>query len=357
MSRGSRGGGLAHEGGRRLRQLVAGLVALPLSVLPFAAYLTMTPEGRLVRDKVEVFLAPPTLPELTPAESTAARTRAPRYEGGVMVLGYHGVGSTTSDGGEGAGDGEASLTLSSERFAEHLATLRAAGMSVVTAAEAADAFAGRRPLPPDAVMITFDDGRTDAMAFADPLLEEAEMSATMFVITGAASQSGIYYAGWDEIDEYARSGRWDIQSHTEGSHRKQPVAGGGTLPALTSLAPGEDIEAYRSRIRADLAGASDAIQQRLGRPPVALAYPFGAHGADRSNHPAIEGVLREEVARHYDLAFHQDRQEDVPLAACDQDALGLRRLSVGDWPGARLLDEIAAAASTSPAGCGATMGP
>lgn len=357
MSRRGGGGAVARERAR-IRQLIAGLVALPLSVLPFAAYVTMTPEGRLVRDKVEVSVVPPRLPELSPAESAAARTQAPRYEGAVMVLGYHGVGSSTSDDGESTGGGEASLTLSSERFAEHLATLRAAGMAVVTAAQVADAFAGGRPLPPNAVMISFDDGRTDAMIFADPLLEQAGMSATMFVITGAASQSGIYYAGWDEIEVYARSGRWDIQSHTESAHREQPVAGGGTLPALTSLAPGEDIDDYRARVRADLSAARDAIEQHVGRPPVAFAYPFGAHGIDRSNHPAVEAVLNEEVARQHDLAFHQDRQDEVPLAACDQDALGLRRLSIGDWSGARLINEISAAAarSTVPAACEATMG-
>lgn len=356
MSRSGRDGVLAGERAR-VRQVVAGLVALPLSVLPFGAYLTMTPEGRLVRDKMEVAVAPPTLPDLSPTESARARARAPRYERGVMVLGYHGVGSETA--GEGEGGGEASLTLSSERFAEHLATLRAAGMSVVTATEVAEAFSGGRPLPADAVMITFDDGRTDAMMFADPLLEQSEMSATMFVITGAASESGLYYAGWDELERYARSGRWDIQSHTESSHRQHPVAEGEALPALTSLAPGEDLEAYRARIAADLGAARAAIEEHTGRPPAAFAYPFGAHGADRHNHPAIERILREEVARRYELAFHQEGQDDVPLAACDHDPLGLRRLSVGDWSGPRLLDEMAAAAarSTVPAGCDATMGP
>lgn len=316
----------------RLRQAIAGIVAVPLSVLPFVGYTTLTPEGRLVRDRAWVAVSPPSLPKLSQAQKEAVTRRAPRYEGGVMALAYHGIGSGS--------DAEGGFVLSSKRFGEHLAVLRAAGMHTVTAADVAAAFNEGRPLPPNAVMISFDDGRTDAMMFADPLLAEARMQATMFVIVEAASQPGVYYAPWERIEAYARSGRWDIQSHTASSHHEQEVAGGGKLPALTSLAPGESLDAYRARVRADLAEASSAIEAHTRRRPVAFAYPFGAYGADRTNDPAIRDVLRQEVSRQYSLAFHQDEQESVPLAASDQDRLGLRRLEVENWSGLELLDRI-----------------
>ena len=80
-----------------LRQYLVGLIALPLSLLPFLAYLTMTPEGRLVADKIRVALAPPALPTLSSSQQIVAATRAPKYQGRVMVLVYHGIGSA-SDG-------------------------------------------------------------------------------------------------------------------------------------------------------------------------------------------------------------------------------------------------------------------
>ena len=52
-------------------------------------------------------------------------------------------------------------------------------------------------------------------------VKQAGMRATMFVISGAASEPGIYYASWDKVEGYAKSGRWDIQSHTAESHRDQ----------------------------------------------------------------------------------------------------------------------------------------
>ena len=316
----------------QVRQLIVGLMALPLTVLPFIAYLTLTPEGRLVRDRALVTLRPPTLPTLSPEQVAAAVAVAPRYEGAVMALAYHGIGS--------ASDGEGGFVMSATRFAEHLATLEAAGMQTVTAAQVAAAFTGGEPLPPNAVMLSFDDGRADAMMFADPLLAEAGMSATMFVIAGAASEPGIYYASWDRIESYARSGRWDIQSHTAASHREHEAGEGGSLPALTSLAPNETLDEYAARIGEDLAKASSAIKAHTGRAPVAFAYPFGAYGADRTNDPAVATVLREAVARHHAVAFQQDDQDTVPLLTPEHDLLRLRRVEVQNWSGIELLQRI-----------------
>jgi peptidoglycan/xylan/chitin deacetylase (PgdA/CDA1 family) len=304
----------------QVRQLMVGLMALPLTAVPFVAYANLTPEGRLVRDRAIV--------------------AAPRYEGAVMALAYHGIGS--------ASDSEGGFVVSAKRFGEHLATLRAAGMNTVTAADIAAAFSGGPALPPNAVMLSFDDGRADAMMFADPLLKQAGMSATMFVISGAASEPGIYYASWDKVEGYARSGRWDIQSHTAESHREHAADGGGSLPALTSLAKGESLEEYRMRVREDLREAGDAIESHIGRRPVAFAYPFGAYGADRSNDPAIIDVLREEVEREYQLAFQQDDQDTVPVLTPDHDRLLLRRVEVENWSGIQLLQRIDRAARPGP---------
>jgi peptidoglycan/xylan/chitin deacetylase (PgdA/CDA1 family) len=323
----------------RVGRFLAKWVALPLSALPFFAYGTMTPEGRLVRDRAVVSVAPPSLPKLSAREKATIAAVAPRYDGAVMTLAYHGIGSSS--------DGEGGFVVSPKRFGEHLVALRAGGMNVVTASDLDRAFHGGPPLPANAVMLTFDDGRSDAMLFADPLLKQARMKATMFVITDAAERSGVYYAPWKRLKGYARSGRWDIQSHTASSHREHRAAGGAQLPALTSLERGESLAEYRDRIRADLAEAATEIEKNVGTRPVAFAYPFGAYGAERTNDPAIRDILREEVGRHYTLAFHQDDQEQIPLVTADADRLGLRRLEVEGWSGPLLLQHIADAARRS----------
>ena len=321
---------------RQFRQMLVGLLALPLSALPFLAYGMFTPEGRILRDRLIVAVSPPHLPDIGPAEQQAAATAAQRYQGRVMALVYHGVGSHS--------DAEGGFVVSPGRFGEHLATLRAAGMATVTATDVARAFAGEAALPDNAVMITFDDGRADSLMFADPLLDEAGMKATMFVISSATDRPNLYYASWDRIEQAARSGRWDIEAHTYDSHHEGVAEGGGQLPRLTSLEPGESLDGYRARIQKDLDRNGKAIEDHVGRRPVAFAYPFGAYGADRTNDPGIRDILREEVSARYPLAFHQDDQETVPLLDATQDRVGLRRLEVGDWSGADLLARIGRAA-------------
>ena len=332
-------GRLAATDRSMFRQLVVGLVALPLSAVPFFAYGTFTPEGRLVRDRAVVALSPPKLPKLSRSAVKKAATAVPDYSGAAVALVYHGIGS--------ASDAEGGFVMTAKRFGEHLATLKAAGLHPVTAAEVARAVALDTPLPDKAVMISFDDGRTDAMLYADPLLRQAGMTATMFVISGAAAEPGIYYAGWNKLRSAAHSGRWDIEAHSDAEHHTQKVDGGEKLPALTSLAPGETIEQYRSRVEADLERNSAAIQAHIGRRPVAFAYPLGAYGADRTNDPRIEGVLRDVVARRFAVAFHQDDQDNMGLVAPGQDRVGLRRLSVGNWSGPDLLHQIAKAVRTT----------
>jgi peptidoglycan/xylan/chitin deacetylase (PgdA/CDA1 family) len=335
---------------RQLRQMLVGLLALPLSALPFLAYGLLTPEGRLLRDRLIVAVSPPKLPALSAEQLQAAATGAPRYEGRAMALVYHGVGSSS--------DAEGGFVVSPRRFGEHLATLRAAGMQAVTATDVARASAGGTPLPDNAILITFDDGRADALMFADPLLDEAAMKATMFLISSATDRPNLYYAGWDRIEDAARSGRWDIQAHTHDSHRESDAAGGARLPVLTSLAPGESLAEYQVRIAGDLDRNDAAIEAHVGRRPVAFAYPFGAYGNDRSNDPRIREVLRNEISHRYAVAFHQDEQESVPLLdPTRDDRAGLRRLEVGDWSGAELLGRIARAAGTRPVGEGAGAPP
>lgn len=317
---------------RGLRQLLVGLAALPLSVLPLAAYAQWTPQGQHLTDRIAVRLDPPRLPQLSGDEVARIRSVAPRYHGTVLPLVYHGVGSATAAEGD--------LAVSPERFAEHLAAMRAAGMHFVTARDVAAAFAGDASLPDRAVLITFDDGRSDAVLFATPLLRQAGARATMFAITRAADAAGSpYYASWDDLDPEV----WDVQSHSAGLHRSQETPD-GELPALTSRAEDESRPEWSERIRADLDEADRTIEAETGHRPVAFAYPFGAYGADRTNDTVLRSLLTVELGRRYRLAFHQDDQETVAPFGPRSPALGIRRLEVGDWSGEELVARLAEAA-------------
>ena len=327
---------------RSLRQFLVGLLAVPLSMLPIVAYGQLTPEGQLLAAQARVQVVPPSVPELSAAQAARYASSAPSWSGKVAVLVYHGLG---------AGNGEQRFSVSVEAFAEQLAAMRAAGLNPVTATDLAAAHRGERELPPNAVMTTFDDGRTDAFLWADPVLADTDWRATMFVITDAADRRGLYYEGWDEIADLAATGRWDIQSHTAGLHHEQRVAAGHALPALTSLRPEENLGEYRERVSADLDASRRAIERHIGAEPVAFAYPFGAYGGDRTNDPRVRQVLADVLASRFDVAFQQDVQDEVPLAGCGDSSLLTRRVEVGDWSGTQLLERLTQmVADTAPGG-------
>ena len=324
-----------------VRAFILGALLLPLSLAPFAVYARNTPEGRLIADRARSIVTPTDLPTIDGPELDHLRSVAPSYRGGVAILVYHGIGSGTSS--------EGSYNLSPDRFAEQVAALEAAGMEPVTMQEVARAWEEGRELPQNAVAVTFDDGRTDAMLFADRVLGQADWRATMYVITSRAGGTrSPYYVGWDRLREYHRSGRWDLQSHTADLHRMIETDD-GRLPAMTAVAPGLTLGQHRRIIRADLEQSAAEIEHEVGVRPLTFAYPFGAYGAERTNVAAMQRVVRSEVARAYALAVHQDDQENPELATRCSESTGLRRIEVGDWSGEELVRRIALAVEATAA--------
>jgi peptidoglycan/xylan/chitin deacetylase (PgdA/CDA1 family) len=89
------------------------------------------------------------------------------------------------------------LTVSPERFASHLDVLSHRARPIALS-EMMARLAARRPLPPRAVALTFDDGYTDNARVAEPLLAKASIPATLFVATGYIESGKPYW--WDAIE-------------------------------------------------------------------------------------------------------------------------------------------------------------
>ncbi len=116
-----------------------------------------------------------------------------------------------------------------------------------------------------AVSYTFDDSLRDQYTLAVPMLNEVGFKGTFFVIPGSTAETPELAEqkrnekrawgsiSWPELNEMATQGH-EIASHTW-SHR-----------SLSKLTPEEVI--------AELTRSSDAIQARLGRAPLTLAFPF-----------------------------------------------------------------------------------
>jgi peptidoglycan/xylan/chitin deacetylase (PgdA/CDA1 family) len=87
------------------------------------------------------------------------------------------------------------LLVSPERFAAHVQALRA-HRTVLSM----DVFVARlrsRDLPHDAIALTFDDGYSDNLCQAKPILEAAGVPATVFLTTGRIGTGREFW--WDEL--------------------------------------------------------------------------------------------------------------------------------------------------------------
>ena len=240
---------------------------------------------------------------------------------------------------------------------------------VVSAEEVLDAVATGRPLPPRAVLVTFDDAYRDFGEVAWPILRRHRLSATLFVPTAYIDSPGRAF-WWDRLYcALAASSRARLDAtpvgplqlgsaadvrvsvkrlqtyvksrpHAEAMRAVDAVcaaAGGGdergpgtltwrelrelsrdgvalgahtrTHPMLTAIPSGQ--------VREEVRGAREDLQREIGRWLPVFAYPGGAHDA------SVVGILREEG---YQVAFTTlPGHNRLPL----EDPLRLARTNVG----------------------------
>ena len=103
------------------------------------------------------------------------------------------------------------LTVTPEDFASQMDLLKEAGYTTVSMDEVLLAMAGEPvPLPPKAVVLTFDDGY-DCLYRNAHILKERDFTATMFLTTRLIERSG--YLTWEQISTLAAAG-YTVGCHT-----------------------------------------------------------------------------------------------------------------------------------------------
>ncbi len=202
---------------RWIAESALGLIMLPLSVVPIWAYMTKTDDGFLMYLRGRYAIVAPATPNLDPrTEYLASNLSGHRFRG-VPVLVYHGLGRTS---GELVDD---RYIVSRTNFAEHMRALELAGYTAITTGILSRYLktGSLRDIPEKPILITFDDGRSDAMIQADPILKDTGMRATMFVIGEAAGGFSFYYESWKDLRSFARAGdRWELANHTYALHHR-----------------------------------------------------------------------------------------------------------------------------------------
>ncbi len=168
----------------------------------------------------------------------------------VVVLGYHRFEDPPRD----------PLAISSAEFRQQLQSIREQGLEVISLDDFLAWRKGEITLPPRSVLITIDDGYVSGYSVAWPILKEFNYPFVMFVYTNYISAGGKSIT-WDQLREMEAAGV-SIQSHSV-SHT-----------ALTRRQERSD-EDYRAWLWHELHGSRTLIEEGIGKPVYAIAYPYG----------------------------------------------------------------------------------
>jgi peptidoglycan/xylan/chitin deacetylase (PgdA/CDA1 family) len=174
----------------------------------------------------------------------------------VPILMYHRV----------AIDGPPGLNrwrVTPELFDAHMTALSQAGYQTITLVEWAGALIKGRPVEGKRVVLSFDDGYSDFLSAAVPVLRRHNFSATMFLVAERIGQTALWdveygdpapLMSWEEIKSLQALGI-EFGAHSC-IHRK-----------MTQMEPAELAE--------DTRRTRSILEAGLGVPVPTLAYPYG----------------------------------------------------------------------------------
>lgn len=107
------------------------------------------------------------------------------------------------------------LTVSPAEFAQQIAWLAGNGYHAISPARLADALYLGLPLPPNPILITFDDGFLGQYTNAVPILRSHGFTATFFPCTSLVGwqTKAQRYASWTQLRQMSADGFW-VEDHT-----------------------------------------------------------------------------------------------------------------------------------------------
>lgn len=188
-----------------------------------------------------------------------AGRKATRLRHGVPVLMYHLVSDEVPATFR-------KYTVTPERFRRQVATLVRLRCSSVSPAELLAAHRGEARLPPRPVVITFDDGFRDCLRHAAPVLHDAGLTATMYVVGGLLGGTSRWMREPEGLD-------LPLVSASEARELEQAgvrcESHGLTHARLARLTPDE--------VERELTQSRDVLEDALGHEIRHLAYPHGSY--------------------------------------------------------------------------------
>lgn len=225
------------------------------------------------------------------------------------------------------GEGDSSLTPTMHVFVEHMRALKNAGWHTITMEQFTSFIEGTGTVPDKSFLLTFDDGRTDTIYSADPVLRDLGYTGVMFVITGFSMPGNgnvpldDFYLSKAQLAYMIKSGRWELESHGNEDHRTYNVPTTSSTAANLTLVPGghflsnffwlpeagrlETPDEFAARVTDDLTTSKKLLEEDFGIPVIAFAFPLNDLGQNSVNAPNAGDLLNRIVPSIYQFDFYQ----------------------------------------------------
>ncbi|HWR19687.1 MAG TPA: polysaccharide deacetylase family protein [Clostridia bacterium] len=186
----------------------------------------------------------------------------------LPIIMYHGIHKTNAETG--------AYIISADTLESDLRYLKENGYTTILMSDLVDYINEGRELPQKPVMLTFDDGQSNNIVYAVPLLEKYGMKA-VFAVVGTFTENAYKiqhyndnysYMTWEDIAGLKRLPYIEIANHSYGMH-----AWGGRLGAMRKIFESE--EDYEKSLWDDVTKLQNTLAERCGVLPVTFGYPYG----------------------------------------------------------------------------------
>lgn len=177
----------------------------------------------------------------------------------------------------------AEFTVTAKEFEAQLDAVVASGRTPVTVGVLADHLAGRAPLPPRPVVLTFDDGFADLPGPTAEALASRRLPATAYLTTGAITRGRACLLPPAPMMALGQAPLLEQYGMEVGAHT-------ATHPQLDTLPPSE--------LRRELREPKAVLEDVLGHEVRHLAYPHGYNSPAVRRAVAAAGYASAVAVRH-----------------------------------------------------------
>lgn len=206
-----------------------------------------------------------------------------RVEIEVPILMYHHI---TPE----AANVENSMTITPERFEEHVSVMIEEGYTPVFLEELIAYVEYGTKLPQKPICITFDDGYLSNYEYAFPILKKYNAKANIAIIgtsIGATKYKDtefeiIPHFDVEQAREMEASGIVSIISHTYDMHQATAFESGDKIRTNAIKLENETEEEYEKALCQDYEKISQILKDELEKENLILAYPYGRN-SEQSN--------------------------------------------------------------------------